>query len=115
MKANIPRAYNSLPSKEKDLIATMMAKQIGEIVDKEEAEMQKIWLKMACIILHEGFGFGKQRCLTFIGNWKRIYKTNAKFKNSEEQSAWLDERINKIFNGDYPTTFINKMEEQSKL
>lgn len=111
MKANIPKSYNSLPESEKRKITEMVSERVLEIVDHEEAQMQKIWLKLACIVLHDGFGFGEQRLLTFLGNWKRIYKKNAKCKTDAEQSAWIGEQIDRIFKDGYPTEFIDKFEE----
>lgn len=111
MKANIPRSWFSLPKKEQEIIKDMLTEQMEQQINHEEAEMQKIWLKYACIVLNEVFGFGERRCLSFLGTWRRIYKTNSKFKTEEEQAAWIDERINKIFKDGYPTEFIDKFEE----
>lgn len=114
MKANIPKSWFSLPKKEQEAIKNMLAeefnKKLNEVINHEEAEMQKIWLKYACIALHEVFGFGENRCLSFLGTWRRIYKTNSKFKTDAEQNAWIDERIDKIFKGGYPSKFIDSFE-----
>ena len=113
MKANIPRSFNSLPKKEQEAIKEMLSERLEQIVNQEEAKMQKIWLKYACIALHEVFGFGEARCLSFLGTWRRIYKTNSKFKTEEEQTAWIDERINKIFKDGYPSKFIDSFEDSN--
>ena len=114
MKANIPKSFQSLPPREKQIIQKMMEETVSDQIDKEEAKLQKIWLQFACIVLHEAFGFGERRCVTFLGNWKRIYRQNAKFKTEEEQTAWIDERINKIFPDGYPSEFIDSLEGQTK-
>ena len=111
MKANLPRSWFSLPAREQEAIKAMLSERMEQLVNAEEAKMQKIWLKYACIALHEVFGFGEARLLSFLGTWRRIYKTNSKFKTEEEQTAWIDERINKIFKGGYPTEFIDSFED----
>ena len=110
MKANIPRSWFSLPKREQEVIKDMLTERMEQMVNHEEAEMQKVWLKYACIALHEVFGFGESRLLSFLGTWRRIYKTNSKFTTKEEQAAWIDERINKIFKDGYPSEFIDSFE-----
>ena len=111
MKANLPRSWNTLPKREQEAIKAMLSERMEQLVNAEEAQMQKIWLKYACIALHEVFGFGEARLLSFLGTWRRIYKTNSKFKSEAEQSAWIDERINKIFKNGYPSEFIDSFED----
>ena len=117
MKANYNKAMKSwfnLPKKEQEAIRNMLAeefnKQVEAAINHEEAEMQKIWLKYACIALHDIFGFGESRCLSFLGTWRRIYKKNSKFKDKAEQDAWIGERIDKIFKSGYPSEFIDSFE-----
>ena len=66
MKCNLPRSYNQLPQAEKDAIQEAFNEQLNHLLDKEEAEVQEIWIKLACILLHENFGFGEQRLSRFI-------------------------------------------------
>lgn len=109
MKANIPTSYTNLPKREKETIA----KYIQDQVNHEEAELQKIWIQLACIILHDTFGMGAQRLTTFIGNWKRIYKRNAKIESKEEQDEFLQTEMRKIFGEDgYPYEFIDSLEKR---
>lgn len=109
MKANIPTSYTNLPKREKEAIA----KYIQDQVNHEEAELQKIWIQLACIILHDTFGMGAQRLTTFIGNWKRMYKRNMKIDTKEEQDIFLSSEMDKIFGKDgYPYEFINSLEKR---
>jgi hypothetical protein len=111
MKANIPTSYFNLPKKEKEAIDNQIKKFINDQVNHEEAELQKIWLQMACIVLHENFGFGKDRLTIFLGNWKRMYRRNLKLGNYEAQTEFLKEQMEKIFGkGGYPYEWIDRLE-----
>jgi hypothetical protein len=113
MKANVRKSYLNLPPKQKEAIDKAIVKYIEDQVNHEEAELQKIWLQMACIVLHEAFGFGKMRCFTFLGNWKRMYKRMSKIANKEEQDAFLKSEMDKIFGVEgYPYGFIDSLEKR---
>ena len=109
MKARLPKSWESLPKREKQIITDYMQKVCVDMVDEEEDLIQKIWLQWACIVLHESFGFGKDRCIMFLGNWKKMYRKNRAFKDDEEQQKFLAEKIEKIFKGEYPQDFINSL------
>ena len=111
MKARLPKSFMQLPQSEKEIINNVLTAEIEEQVNKNMAKLQKLWLKFACIVLNRNFGFGKKRCLLFLANWREIYRVNSKLETEAEQTAYLDERINKIFGADYPTKFIDKLEE----
>ena len=112
MKAKIPTSYFNLPKKEKDAIDNQIKKFINDQVDHEEAELQKIWLQMACIVLHENFGFGKDRLMVFLGNWKTMYRINLKLGNYESQTEFLKEQMEKIFGEcGYPYEWVDRMED----
>ena len=112
MKARLPKSWDRLPKSEKDIINRVMTEEVVKQVCHEQAELQKIWLKFACIVLHNSFGFGKERCLLFLGNFREIYRTNSKFEGKEEQERFLTEEIDKIFGkGGYPSKYIDKLEE----
>lgn len=112
MKTIMPKPFERLSHGDKQAIYRAVSRLANEQIDKEEAEMQKIWLQMACIVLHNGFGFGKSRLLQFIGNWKRMYRVNAKLGSYKEQQKYLRDEMEKIFgeNG-YPEEFVNSLEE----
>lgn len=110
MKAKLPKSYLALPQHEKDKICAVMTEEVQKQVDKNMAELQKLWLKFGCVVLHKYFGFGKKRCLLFLANWREIYRQNTKF-NKAEQTEFLAEEMNKIFGKDgYPTQFVDKLE-----
>ena len=67
---------------------------------------------MACIVLHNNFGFGKDRCLLFLANWREMYRLNSKIEGRAEQERFLAEGIDKIFGKDgYPKEYIDKLED----
>ena len=112
MKTIMPKPFERLSNGDKQAIYRAVSRLANEQIDKEEAEMQKIWLQMACIVLHNGFGFGKSRLLQIIGNWKRMYRVNAKLGNYKEQQKYLRDEMEKIFGTTgYPEEFVNSLEE----
>lgn len=112
MNARLPKSWHSLPQSEKDKINRAMTDEVVKQVLHEEAELQKIWLQMACIVLHKNFGFGKERCLLFLANWREMYRINTKLGGREEQTNYLAGEMEKIFGkGGYPKEYIDKLEE----
>lgn len=97
MKCNLPTSFNKLPKSERESIQNALNDQLNHLVDKEEAELQEIWIKLACILLHENFGFGEERLGRFIAGWHRVYRRNERLNNKAEQTAWLDEEMKKCF------------------
>lgn len=80
MKANIPKSWLTLPEKEKQIIYKLVEDQFNKTIDHEEAELQKRWLQLACIVLHrqkDRFGLGQyyrgitEHCL-FASTKKRL-------------------------------------------
>ena len=112
MKAKIPTSYINLRPKEKKAIDEVIVKYINDQVNHEEAQLQKIWLQMACIVLHENFGFGKDRLMVFLGNWKRMYRINSNLGNYEDQTKFLKEQMEKIFGKcGYPYEWVDGLED----
>lgn len=109
MKARLPKSWDQLPQREKQIIADLMAQKVSDTIDVEEDIIQKIWLQWACIVLHEAFGFGKDRCMMFLGNWKKMYRKNRTFKTDKEQMQYVEAKIKKIFKDDYPQDFIDSL------
>lgn len=97
MKCNLPRSYNQLPQAEKDVIEKYFNEQLNHYLDKEEAEVQDIWIKFACIVLRDRLKLDEEELVNFIVGWNRVYSKNARIKNKEEQTAWLDEEMKKCF------------------
>lgn len=114
MRANIPpRGFESLTEYQKDNLRKWQQETIMELtmkqIDHEEAEMQKIWIGYACMILHESFGFGKTRCKKFIGTWKRFYRLNSTLNTKEKQQEFLKNGLS-FFGDEYPEDFIDSLE-----
>ena len=115
MRANLPKSWLSLPQREKDIISKVLQDEINKTVDHEEAEIQKVWIQLACIILHNAFQLDKDACLTFIGNWKRTYRTIGKCKTNTERDEYLKTEMDKIFGeGGYPYEWIDSLENRGK-
>lgn len=112
MKVRLPKSFTRLPPREKEIINQVMTDEVVKQVCHEQAELQKIWLQMACIVLHNNFGFGKKRCLLFLANWREMYRRNSKLEGKADQERFLSEELDKIFGkGGYPTEYINKLED----
>lgn len=112
MKANIPKSWFFLPEKEKKIIAKMMEDEVNKTIDHEEAELQKRWLQLACIVLHKQKDpFGKMRCLAFLNGFKRIYKKCKRFSSDNEIKEWVDKELEPIFgSGGYPSDWVDDLE-----
>lgn len=116
MKAKIPKAYENLPQSERDKIVTLVQETVRDLankqVDEDEANLQIVWMKLCCILLHDTFGFGESRLNQFVGNWKRIYRKNAKLGNKQAQDAWFAEELAKCFpKSGFPADFVEKLKE----
>ena len=112
MKARLPKTWEQLSKRDKDTINRVMTDEVVKQVLHEEAELQKIWLQYACIVLHRSFGFGKKRLLLFLGNWREMYRQNSLLDSKEEQEAYLYREIASIFGEDgYPYLYIDKLED----
>ena len=112
MKANIPKSWLSLPPKEKRIITELVEEEVRKGVDHEEAELQKRWLQLACIVLHkQKDSYGKMRCMAFLKAWKRVYKACEKFKSGAEIDEWLKSEMDSIFGVDgYPSGWVDSLE-----
>ena len=112
MKARIPKSFINLPQREKDIINEVMSEEVQKQVDHNMAELQKIWLQYACIVLNRNFGFGRKRCLLFLANWREVYRHNNNIQSKEEQTEYLAREMDRIFGkGGYPQKYIEKLED----
>lgn len=112
MKVRLPKSWDRLPQSEKDVINRIMTDEVVKQVLHEQAELQKIWLQYACIVLHRNFGFGKKRCLLFLANWREMYRINSLLDGEAKQAEYLSVEMNKIFGKEgYPEGFVDKLEE----
>ena len=112
MKPNVPKSWFSLPKSEKEKLQNYLNEQLNEMVDNDEKELQEIWIKLACILLYENFGFREQRLLRFIAAWRRIYRRNARTGCRKEQTKWLEEEMAKCFpKSGFPQERIDNMKK----
>jgi hypothetical protein len=107
MKANMPKCYNQLSPGEKQRIE----QAIFDRLDNELCEAQFVWLKMACIILHD-MGMYKDDIMLFIGGWKMMYRANSRCEHKSDQNAFLEPRLAEIFGeGGFPEEFMQSFRE----
>jgi hypothetical protein len=119
MKANIkkppkpPKSWDRLPAFEKKVIEDYCSQVVTERVNHEEAELQKRWLQLACIVLHsQKDPYGKMRCMAFLKDWKRAYNVLARYKTDDGATAYLKKEMDSIFGVDgYPYEWIDKLEK----
>ena len=112
MKVRIPKSFTNLPPSERDIINAVMTEEVQKQVDHNMAELQKLWLQFACVVLNRNFGFGKRRALLFLANWREMYRINNRFKDKAEQTEYLNAEMNRIFGeGGYPKEYIDKLED----
>lgn len=113
MKCNLPTSFNKLPKSERELIQNALNDQLNHLVDKEEAEVQEIWIKLSCILLHETFELDEDDLCRYIVAWNRIYRRNERMQTKAEQTAWLDAEMKKCFPKDgFPQMRIDKLKEK---
>ncbi len=114
MKCNLPKSWDQLPPREKELINKTMTEWAYDIVEKEQANLQEIWIKLACILLHDFHGFDEDELLKFIAAWKRIYRRNDRTGDKETQDAWLEEEMQKCFPScGFPQIRIDELKERN--
>lgn len=120
MKCNIPKppklpkSWHQLPQYEKDIINKALSEHAWKVADLQLAETQEIWIKLACILLHNNHGFDEEEMMQFIAEWKRIYGRNARIETKEEQTAWLEEEMKKCFpTCGFPQIRIDELKERT--
>lgn len=114
MKANIPKPYERLPKTQKERIEAH-ARNLALVAAREATErdariMLDIYIKMVCLTLHDGFGFGEKRLTVFLGNHRRLFQRQRKLVKNGTQLEYLDKRMAEIFkkNG-FPQKFFDDM------
>ena len=113
MNCHYSRSWDQLKKADRDIIQKAFNEQLNHLVDKEHAEVQEIWIKLACILLHETFGFGETRLMRFIAAWNRIYRRNERRHTKAEQTAWLEEEMKKCFpKSGFPQCRIDRLKEK---
>lgn len=106
-----PKSFERLPEYEKQAIYEFIEEEAQRRVNQEQAQLQKIWLQLCCIVLNRAFRFGKKRLLLFLANWREMYRINSKINSAAEQREYLAGEMDRIFGkGGYPTEYIDKLE-----
>lgn len=118
-KIKTPRGWKKLREDEREELFRWQKETLDELVrlnlDHEEAELQKIWLKLGCIANYEVFGAGGIRARRWLLKWKRIYRIISQFKTAEERDAYINARMEKIFGKDgYPSEWVDSLENEGK-
>ena len=119
MKANLkkppkpPKSWDRLPLFERKAIEDYCEQVVNDRINHEDAELQKRWLQLACIVLHrQKDPYGKMRCMVFLKDMKREYNVLARFKTDEEIAAYLKRETDAIFGKDgYPHEWVDKLEK----
>lgn len=114
MKVKIPKSYKQLShTDQQDLkkFTQEVALEAAEMMlEKDSRVMLDIYMKMACLVLHDAFGFGEKRLTMFIGNHKRLFHRQAKLVQRGEQLKYLNQRMTEIFKKDgFPQKFVDDL------
>jgi hypothetical protein len=111
-KKRMPKSWDRLPEYEKKVINDICIEAINKQIDHEEAQLQKIWLQLACIVLHRTKDpWGRLRCMTFLKGWKKIYRDFSQYTTDEDREAFLKSETDKIFGeGGYPHEWVDSLE-----
>ena len=113
MKSFLPKSWYTLPKKEQNAIKKACEELVNQTIDHEEAELQKIWLQLACLVLHKYTKdpWGKMRCMVFLRGWKKVYVQISKFSTNAERDEWLGKEMAAIFGpGGYPSEWVDSLE-----
>ena len=118
-RAKPPKGWKKLRQDERNAIVEYQRECLDELVrvnlDHEEAELQKTWLKMMCIVNHDVFGAGRIRNKRCLSRWKRLYHIIGKYKTNEERDTYLNAELEKIFGkGGYPAEWVDSLEDGGK-
>lgn len=110
MKARLPKSWERLPPREKEIIADGIKQMLMEQEERDMRIILDLYIKMACLVLHKAFGFGEKRLGMFLGNHKRLFRIQHKKVVDGTQLAYLNEEMAKIFrkNG-FPQGFFDNM------
>ena len=114
MKVKIPKSYKQLShTDQQDLkkFTQEVALEAAEMMlEKDSRVMLDIYMKMACLVLHDAFGFGEKRLRMYIGNHKRLFERQVKLVHRGEQLQYLNKRMEEIFKKDgFPQNFVDDL------
>lgn len=114
MKVRVPKPWEKLSPRDQEKLKAFTREVALEAAEKQiEIDgriMLDIYMKMACLVLHDAFGFGERRLTRYIGNHKRLFHRQAKLVSRGEQLQYLDRRMAEIFKkGGFPQKFVDDM------
>lgn len=112
MNVRTPKSFLNLPKSEKEIIERLHKEAVENEVNRYFAQLQKNWLKLSCIVMHDYMGLDRENCLLYLANFREVYRQNSKMPGEAEQQEWLDGKMDEIFGvGGYPYKYIDKLEE----
>ena len=114
MKANVPRAWQSLPAAQRKSLEEYCQKvareAASELAHKDARIILDLYIKMVCVTLHDAFGFGERRLTRFLGNHRRLFHRQKRVVADGTQIEYLDRRMAEIFRKDgFPKDFFDQM------
>ena len=125
-KPRAPKEWERLPDRDKHIIIQYLKEKVMEDLeqtlipdlvkinlDHEEAELQKVWIKLMVIANHQEHGHGEVRARRTLRRWKRLYAKIASFDNNEDRADWLNTELAKTFKKDgYPDEWVDRLEKR---
>ena len=108
----MPKTWDRLSQYDRDVLTKVMSDVTYERVDQELKEVQEVWIKLCCILLHDRHDMDEEELLQFIADWKHMYRRNERLKTKEEQTAWLNTELARCFPScGFPQFRIDEMKE----
>lgn len=111
MKARIPKSWETLPEAEKHRLAEFIDGEVYKRCDYNYANLQEIWIKMTCGILHDCFGFDEEQLLIYLGNYKRVYRQLGKTGSTEANIKLVTDKCNTFFSNGFPQEYLDRLKE----
>ncbi len=106
MKAIITKEWNQLSPKSQAKILAAFEK----VENKDMTIILDLLLKMHCCVLHDANGFTEEDLICYLGNYRQMFRRQAKKVREGKQIEEIDARMREIFpqNG-YPDQFFRSM------
>lgn len=110
MNARVPKSYNQLPTREKEVIARLMEEECERIINEHEVQLFVQYTKLACFVLHNYFGLDEQELLSFIGDFRTVQRKYKNVPSATEMENLVNVEMDKIFKGGFPTKFVEELQ-----
>lgn len=102
MKANTKNSWNRIPKREQEIICKTIRDDIYDDLDEQLFDTQIAWIKFNCCIMWD-VGCTLDQITQMIGLWKTYYRANSRLLTKEEQDAFLNPKLEKVFGpGGFP-------------